>query len=136
MNIIRIYALTATLSSMLICGQAYAFDLNGEWATDASACKHVFGMSAEHHPFIKGDLDSFGGGFIVRGNSIIGKIATCTIIKKKETNDVLHLIAKCSTDVALANVQFSFKINDKSNITRLFPGMEDLNVTYARCHFE
>ncbi len=136
MAVMRVTAVSAMLASALICSQAYAFDLNGAWATDASACKNVFGMSADHIPFMKADSDSFGGGFIVRGNSIIGKIATCAITGKKEVKNVVHLIAKCSTDVALANVQFSFKINDQNNITRLYPGMEELNTTYARCPLE
>jgi len=123
--------------SLVLMGQAsYAFDLSGAWANNASACKKVFGTSGSGVPFLKGDSDLFGGGFIVRGKEIVGKIAKCSIVRKSQDKNVIHLMAACSTDIALANVQLEFKINSDNNITRMYPGMEDLNVDYVRCVFK
>jgi hypothetical protein len=69
----------------------------------------------------------------VRHNMIVGKIAKCSIKSKKEDGPVTHLIATCSTDVALANVQFNFRIKDDNNIVRIYPGVEELNTAYGRC---
>lgn len=130
----RLLTLGTALSLMLLTSQSsYAFELSGAWATNASACKKVFGISSSGAPFLKGDSDLFGGGFIIRGNEIVGKIAKCSILKMNQNKNVVHLMAACSTDVALANVQFAFKINSDNNITRIYPGMEDLNVNYVRC---
>jgi hypothetical protein len=130
----RLLTLGIALSLMLLTSQSsYAFELSGAWATNASACKKVFGISSSGAPFLKGDSDLFGGGFIIRGNEIVGKIAKCSILKKRQDKDVVYLMAACSTDVALANVQFAFKINGDNKITRVYPGMDDLNIDYVRC---
>ena len=46
---------------------------------------------------------------------------------------MFHLITSCSTDVALATVQFSFKIDDDNKITRFFPAIPELSTQYYRC---
>jgi hypothetical protein len=126
---------TAALVSCVVFGTypSYAFDLNGAWATDVSACGDIFGRTRDNEIFIKKDSDNYGGGFIVRHNMIVGKIAKCSIKSKKEDGPVTHLIATCSTDVALANVQFNFRIKDDNNIVRIYPGVEELNTAYGRC---
>ena len=44
-----------------------------------------------------------------------------------------NLIAGCATDIMLSNVQFVLKIVDDDNITRVFPGIEGMEVKYHRC---
>lgn len=133
---LRWLVISIMVTLVLTSRSSYAFDLSGAWAVNASACNNVFGRSDNGAAFLKGDSDSFGGGFIVRGDKIIGKIAKCSIVERKEGKGILHLMAACSTDVALANVQFAFKIDSDNKITRIFPGMEELNVDYTRCAFK
>ena len=112
---------------------AWAFDLNGAWATQVSACGKIFGRTAQGELYITKDADRYGSGFIVRKDSIVGKIAKCAIKTRKTEGPVTHLIATCSTDVALQTVQFSFKVSDENNIIRIYPGIDELNTRYARC---
>jgi hypothetical protein len=71
------------------------------------------------------DADNYGSGFVVDGNQVRGKIATCNIKSRKEEAGLVHLITSCSTDVALQTVQLSFN--------RIFPGAPEMSVTYSRC---
>jgi len=75
----------------------------------------------------------YGSGFIYEKNRLRGKVAICTIVAKKQEGDVLHLVTTCSTDVALETVQFSLRIDNANQITRLFPGVPELKTEYFRC---
>ena len=111
---------------------AHAVDLNGAWANDLSVCNKIFEKKNNAISITK-DSDSYGSGFIVDGNKITGKIAVCTIKSRKEEGPLFHLIATCSTDVALQTVQFSFKLEGDNNLTRIFPGVPEMAVSYVRC---
>jgi hypothetical protein len=74
-----------------------------------------------------------GGGFIIEADRLRGKFAKCTIKTRKEDGQGLNLIAGCATDIMLSNVQFVLKVVDDDNITRLFPGIEGMEVKYHRC---
>ena len=115
------------------CNQAWAFDLDGAWATNVSVCDKIFGKDNKGALYIKPDADSYGSGFIVRQNSVVGKIATCKIKTRKTIGSVTHVIASCSTDVALQTVQFSFRVKDDNHIIRIYPGLEELDIAYGRC---
>ena len=77
------------------------------------------------------DADNYGSGFIVDGNQLRGKIATCNIKSRKEDAGVVNLITSCSTDVALQTVQMSFKIDSENQITRIFPGVPEMATSYT-----
>ena len=111
---------------------AQAFDLSGQWATDSEACGKIFAKSGNKVSFRK-DSDMFGGGFIVEGKRIRGRMATCNITATKEEGAVIHLMTSCATDIMLSNVQFSVKVVDDNRISRIFPGMEGMDLTYNRC---
>src|SRR5262245_9259338 len=111
---------------------AAAIDLTGVWATDAAACDKVFAKKGNTVSF-KQDSDMYGGGFIVDGQRIRGRMATCTIKTRKEDGDVIHMLAACATDIMLSNMQFSVKVLDDNKISRIFPGIEDMSLNYYRC---
>jgi hypothetical protein len=128
----RTTILVLCLSWMLFSLPAYAIDLNGAWASDASVCKKIF-VKKNNRLSVAGDADTYGSGFIFEGNKIRGKIATCNIKTRKEEAGVLHVIAVCSDDVALSTMQFSVKIENDNKITRVYPGVPELSVSYVRC---
>ena len=100
---------------------AYAFDLNGTWTTDSSNCGKVF-VKKNNKISLTRNSDVFGGGFIVEGNQIRGQARTCKITSRKEESGALHLIASCSTDIAvLGSQEISAKIDNDDRITRIFP---------------
>ena len=45
----------------------------------------------------------------------------------------MNIIAGCATDIMLSNVQFSLKMLEPNKISRIFPGIEDMEISYDRC---
>ena len=111
---------------------SYAADLTGAWASDANACKKIFVKSNEKLTIAK-DADMYGSGFVIEQNRIRGKLASCDIIARKQDGPITNLVAKCATDLAFENIQFSLKLDDENKITRLYPGLPELSVSYYRC---
>jgi hypothetical protein len=123
------------LGSLLVMagpGPADALDLNGAWASDASRCAKVFVRQGGKVGFTEMS-DVYGGGFIIDGDQIIGKFARCRIKARKDDGMNVNLIAACATDIMLSSVQFSVRELDANSIARLFPGMEDMEISYHRC---
>jgi hypothetical protein len=121
--------------SMVFSLSAYAFDLNGTWTTDESNCNKVF-VKKNNKISMTRNSDIFGGGFIVEGNQIRGQAKTCKLTSRKEEGGVLHLIASCSTDIAVLGTQeVSAKIESEDRIFRIFPSFPEMGTTYFRCKF-
>jgi hypothetical protein len=123
-------------SVALISHSAYAFDLNGAWATNATACGKIFRKNKDGGLAIAKGADMYGNGFIARKDAIVGNNATCKIVSQKVAGPVTHLVAQCAAEnVAFSTFQFSYRVDDDSKIVRIFPGIEELNVAYSRCKF-
>lgn len=119
-------------SSIAMSGSAVALDLNGAWASDADNCAKVFVRKGAQVTFTEMS-DVYGGGFIIEGDQITGKFARCRIKARKDDGKTINLVAACASDIMLQNVQFSLKEADANNVIRLFPGMEGMEIRYARC---
>jgi hypothetical protein len=130
----RVLALVSALAaSWTVLGTpAKAFELNGSWATDRSACSQVF-IKKDGAISFRQDSDQYGSGFIVEGDRIRGQMQTCTINRRKEDGNVIHMVAICANDIMASNVQFSAKIIDDNTIARIFPGMPEFTLSYSRC---
>ena len=133
-RLLRIAVVAAMLAGLLRPEQAGAVDLAGAWATDADQCRHVFvrrgrASQIEFTAF----SDQHGGGFIVEADRLRGKFARCKIKTMKEDGDTVNIIAGCTTDIMLSNVQFSLKMVEPNKISRMFPGIEDMAISYYRC---
>lgn len=123
------------IAGMLWCvlaAPARAADLTGAWADNTELCKKIFVKKGASISFAK-DADLYGSGLVFEKSRIRGKLASCNIKTQKQDGDVLHMIATCSTDVALQTVQVSLKIENENRIVRLFPGLPELQMTYSRC---
>ena len=133
MGTIRATAVMLVVAAIgLACGPgARAFEFQGVWASQQDACAKMFKRD-RRVSFVK-NADAYGSGFIVEANRIRGRIATCTIKSRKQDGAVLHLIAACSTDIALQDVQFSIKPEGDDKIVRLYPGVPELDRPYYRC---
>jgi hypothetical protein len=112
--------------------QAWAIDLTGAWASDASQCGKIFKKNKNGITFQR-DSDVYGAGFVADGTQLKGRAAKCTIKTKKQAGDTTLLLTACSTDIMLQNVEFTVKFLDDNKISRLFPGMEGMEITYYRC---
>jgi hypothetical protein len=132
----RTFATTSgVLAFLLICVPGpQAFELDGAWANNQDACAKVFQKRGNTIRVAK-DSDLYGSGFVINANRITGKIANCTITTRKQDGAVLHLVAVCSTDIALQNVQFSVKPEGDNRIIRMYPGIPELDTPYSRCTF-
>jgi hypothetical protein len=124
--IVQILGLTSALSP------AHAFDLNGAWASDANLCSKIFENNGKEISFHR-DSELHGSGFIIDGKTIRGKAAKCAIKTRKDAGDIINLIASCATDIMLSNMQFSLRVVNEDKISRIFPGMEGMELSYDRC---
>ncbi|WP_244608168.1 hypothetical protein [Bradyrhizobium algeriense] len=114
--------------------QAGAVDLSGAWASSADECSNVFVRRGRAKQIEFTALsDQHGGGFIVEADRLRGKFARCKIKSRKEDGDTVNIIAGCTTDIMLSNVQFSLKMLEPNKISRIFPGIEDMAISYHRC---
>ena len=115
-----------------LAGRADAVDMNGAWAGNADQCAKVFVRHEGKLGFTEMS-DVYGGGFIIDGDQIVGKFARCRIKARKDDGVNVNLVAACATDIMLSSVQFSLKELDANSIIRLFPGIEDMEISYHRC---
>jgi hypothetical protein len=119
-------------AEMLAPNIAYAIDLTGAWASDASQCTNVFTKEGPN-PSFKQDSDMYGSGLIIEGNQIRGRMAKCEIKSRKEVGETLQLIAVCVTDIMFSNQQFSLKVINDNQIVRIFTDIPDMQLPYSRC---
>ena len=122
----------ATAATVVLPGCALAFDLNGAWASDADNCAKVFVRKGTQITFAEMS-DVFGGGFIIEGDQITGKFARCRIKARKDDGNMINLVAACASDIMLQSVQFSLREVYANSVIRMFPGMEGMEIRYARC---
>ena len=113
---------------------SFAFDLNGAWTTDVSACGKIFKRDKENNISIITGSSIYGDAFVVSGDTVFNADTKCTVKARKDAGTVHHIVAVCAAgNVALSTFQFSYRVKDDNNIVRIFPGIESLDVTYGRC---
>jgi hypothetical protein len=131
---VKFALVAAALTGLLFMGKAHAVDLSGAWATHADECSKVFIRKGRANQIgFTARSDQYGGGFIIEADRLRGKFATCKIKTKKEDGEMVNIIAGCATDIMLSNVQFSLKVLEPNKILRIFPGMQDIEISYDRC---
>jgi|ERR1700751_5876335 hypothetical protein len=121
-----------SLACLLLIGPARAADINGAWVSDRSACNTVF-VKRDGVTSISEASEAHGSGFIIDQGRLKGKLVDCAIKTQREEGPVVHLIAACATDVALSDVQFSLRVDGEDKVTRLFPGIPEMQISYFRC---
>ncbi|MGA3190816.1 MAG: hypothetical protein ABSF22_27260 [Bryobacteraceae bacterium] len=126
--------LTLICTLLILPGHSWAIDLAGAWASSADQCSNVFKKNKNRITFVQ-DSDIHGAGFVADANQLRGRTARCTIKSRRQVGDTLNLLTACSTDIMLQNVEFSIKVLDDNKISRIFPGMEGMEITYYRCAF-
>ena len=121
-------------SSLFSVAEARAIELTGAWAGHADLCNQVFTKKdgrVEYAEF----SELFGSGFIIDGDRIRGRAATCTIKSRKQEGDSLELSAACASSIMTQDVRFSLKIIDDDTISRSFPEIAGMSLNYTRCKF-
>jgi hypothetical protein len=124
----------AALTGSLFLEQAHAVDLDGAWATNADECRRVFVRKGRTNQIgFTAMSEQYGGGFVAEADRLRGKFANCRIKTRKEEGETINIIASCATDIMLSNVQFSLKFVEPNKISRVFPGIMDMEIDYYRC---
>jgi hypothetical protein len=123
---------TLICASISLSDHAIALDLNGAWASDADNCPKVFTRKGSQMAF-SDNFDVYGSGFIIEGDQIIGKSGRCRIRARKDNGAYINLIAACASDIISQSMQFSLKEVDANTITRVFPGMDGMEINFTRC---
>ena len=127
-------AAVAAAFIVLSTRQLRAFELAGAWATSAEQCGKVFARKGRANQVNFTNFSGvYGGGFIAEANRLRGKFENCSIKSRKESGQIINLVVACASGIMLSNVQFFLKILDDNTISREFPGMEGMEVTYHRC---
>ena len=127
-------AATVVASVFVLSGNASAFELAGAWATNADQCGKVFARKGRANKVNFTNFSGvYGGGFIAEANRLRGKFENCLIKSRKESGQTINLVVACASGIMLSNVQFFLKVLDDNTISREFPGMEGMEVTYHRC---
>jgi len=120
------------LSSVAVSADAASID--GAWASPGDACDKVFVRSGKGISFAP-EADMYGSGFIIRGNQVQGKMANCKVNARKRDGLSVQVTAACSTSIAVESIQFMLKKAGENKITRMYPGLPELNTDYDRCNF-
>jgi hypothetical protein len=120
--------------ALLSLQELKAFELAGAWATSAEQCGKVFARKGRANQVSFTNFSGiYGGGFIAEANRLRGKFENCLIKSRKESGQNINLVVACASGIMLSNVQFFLKVLDDNTISRDFPGMEGMEVTYHRC---
>jgi hypothetical protein len=125
-------AVACATSLMVFISSGQATDLNGLWASDKEVCGKVFVTEGGKTSFQR-DADLHGSGFIIEGQQIRGRIATCKLLRIKVEQPLVHMLASCATDIMLSSVQFTVRVLEPDRITRVCPGFEDMEMPFYRC---
>jgi hypothetical protein len=132
MPFLRIVAVLLLSLVLLDARPARAEEIEGAWASDDEHCDKIF-ENRNGRTVLAQDSDMYGGGFVIDNNRITGKMARCTITSRRKDGDTVHLLAACATDIMLSSVQFSLRVRADDQLTRVFPGMEGIEINYRRC---
>ncbi len=127
LTIVFVFSLISTYA-------AHAADIDGVWSTNKEACSKMFVKKGDNVTFVD-DADMFGSGMIIQGGTIRGKIVSCKIKNTKQEGSTVHLLAACSTDIMLSDMQLSLQIVGNDKLSRIFPGMPEMTTDYFRCPF-
>ena len=79
------------------------------------------------------NADFYGSGFIVEGNDVRGKLERCHITSQKQDGDKTYLQAQCATDIATGPSQLALRLDGNDKLTRFFPDMPGMDLSYYRC---
>jgi hypothetical protein len=132
-NLFLVTAIIAA-SALLSLQELKAFELAGAWATSAEQCGKVFARKGRANQVNFTNFSGvYGGGFIAEANRLRGKFENCLIKSRKESGQNINLVVACASGIMLSNVQFFLNVLDDNTISREFPGMEGMEVTYHRC---
>jgi hypothetical protein len=132
-NLVLVTAIMAS-TVLLSLQELSAFELTGAWATSADRCGKVFARKGRANQVNFTNFSGvYGGGFIAEANRLRGKFENCSIKSRKESSQSINLVVACASGIMLSNVQFFLKVLDDNTISREFPGMEGMEVTYHCC---
>ena len=111
---------------------AFAGEIDGAWASDASVCSKVFVKNDNKMSFAP-NAELYGGGFIVEGTRVTGTFQKCKITSTKNDGKSIHLIAACSDGVMVQETQFTVRFVETDKISLTSVGFETLENPFVRC---
>jgi hypothetical protein len=121
------------------CSEATAgplgVDIDGAWTSNSAYCGKIFSKRRNGIAFSK-VADLYGGGFIVDGSRIRGRLSRCQVKQRKQDGATIHLVASCAYDIMLSDVQLSLRVVDRNKVTRIFPGLSGMEASYERCELK
>ena len=117
---------------LLVTIPVHAAEVNGvwiknvrDWAKREAICSRALGKENNEIVVYERDI------FIVKDNEIIGASAKCKIKARKDDGQLIRLLVACPSEIA--ENQLTFRADGPDEMTRIFPGMTQMNTKYFRC---
>ena len=130
-------AMFGSTTCLLLVSFAYALDvngtnLNGTWANNVQVCPQLFEKKNNRISMTE-NADFYGSGFIIEGNEVRGKLDRCRVTSQKQVGDKTYFQAQCVTDIAAGPGQLAMRLDSNDKLTRFFPNMPGMDMSYFRC---
>ena len=134
MRRVRSIAAILGISVFASSESASAFDLTGASAPYVEQCGKVFAQKDERTRSLSQiSPGSMAAGLSLSPTACRGKFENCSIKSRKDDGQNVNIVVSCASGIMVSNVQFFLKVIDDDSVTRLFPGIEGMEVTYHRC---
>src|SRR5262249_40537215 len=91
-----------------VAAPANSEDLSGVWTTNVSQCEKIFVRNKSEISFAS-NSDIYGEGFMIEGNKIKAKTATCRVKSRKDDGSVNVLIVECATEIMVLDTTFRMR---------------------------
>ncbi|BCH32002.1 hypothetical protein MesoLjLc_39320 [Mesorhizobium sp. L-8-10] len=113
-----------------VAGQLDA--LQGAWITGGTNCADTF-KKVDGTIEFKDRGSSLTTGLIIRGNKIMGPMATCSVERIREEKEYFSAYMSCVDAVMFSDMSVSFQPIDATKFKRFVSDFPEVFVTYSKC---
>ncbi|MDQ6436569.1 hypothetical protein RB623_21165 [Mesorhizobium sp. LHD-90] len=120
-----------------VTGQSLAASLDalqGAWTMEGTECGDTFKNIGGRIEF-NDQGSSLNTGIIIRGATITGPLATCTIQNIRQMQNHFSARLTCSDAIIFGSISESFRIVDENKFERFDAEFPDFSTAYYRCVF-
>ncbi|MCO5064755.1 MAG: hypothetical protein M9924_10080 [Rhizobiaceae bacterium] len=104
----------------------------GAWTMNGTSCEDTF-QNVNGTIEFKNRDSSQNTGILVKGNEILGPLATCRADQVQEQGDHLVAYLSCSDSILMGGFSVAFQILDGGRLKRFDTMFPDISVIYQKC---
>ena len=106
--------------------------LQGAWSMVGTECPQVFEFS-NGQPEFRDRGTSINTGIIIRGQTMIGPMSTCSIGRITESQGLYKVSLNCSSSIMFDEISVSLKLVDAQHFHRIDPDFPEISREYQKC---